>query len=321
MILVHYIEVDYADGSLGGVARFDSELKKIFPDMYTCTKKREDVSQWFNTLAKNILFIVANDLCIDIPAKYKCIVVQHGCAAEHMKREPDWNGQLYVARQALMVSRPNNFYISISEYTSFYFYNHLDIRVHAEIIHWSTLTPSENSTRNKKVVLGDWRNYNKGEHIARALQERNRDGFEYRQLECGADDKAEAYADASMYLTLSLSEGCSYSHMDALACDVPILSTKVSIFHRGVPTEVGQSIEHRNDHEYIEDLVKETYRRRKEYEPRSWYLKETTYAHWTRCWKSMVKDVYTHNILPHVCINTKNLPTPLRKIWFPEGLA
>lgn len=317
MIIVHYIEVDYDDGSLGGVARFDHELKQVFShyEFVTCTRHRGDVNQWFTQRPEDIVFIVGNDLCLDIPYRYKCIVVGHGSAAEHMEREPSWNGRLYVERQNIMSARPNNYYVAISSYVAEAMKKHLGIRDPHLIVHYSDLEPHSSSTRDKKIVLGDWRNYNKGEKIAKILRDRFKDDFVYKQLECDANNKAEAYAEASMYLTLSLSEGCSYSQMDALACDVPVLSTNVSIFSSGVPREVGHHILDRNDYCNIETVVKETFALRHTFKPRQWYRGVMTKDWWHDNWRQYVHNVHCGDELPHIQVKMASMPQKIQEVF------
>ena len=87
-MLIHYINSDYKDGDSGGVARFDHELHKVFPDMITVTKERKDLKKYIDSQLDTI-FITDNGMCLDIPDRFKCIVVHHGCAKTHRERETE----------------------------------------------------------------------------------------------------------------------------------------------------------------------------------------------------------------------------------------
>jgi len=285
-MIFHYVECDYIDGNLGGVPRFDNELRKVFPDMITISKKRR--IPYVPT--QNDIVITGNDLCLEIPNDIKCIVVHHGIAETHKLREPTWAGDKYVIGQRQMKDRPNTYFVSPSKFCTDQFREHHRIEPIKTIIHSSSLGPIEHEKAGINI-LGDWRNFNKGKEVIETLKTFGQ--YNFIQLECGADDKEEAYSKASIYLTLSLSEGCSYSQLDAIACDIPVLSTDVSLFGGDCDERCGEVISYkdRNNVNIILDTLEDMIDNYDKYRPREWLLETMTFDKWTQEWKDVVNHV------------------------------
>lgn len=286
MSLYHYCGATYTHGSFGGVARFDSELRKVFPQMTTFTPK--EYNSVIPLLTDKDVVITDNGMCLQIPNNITCVVVHHGSAIVHKNREPNWPGDHYVQGQKDMVKRGNNVYVAPSIFMRDSFFDELGIES-VLIRHSCDLEPYPYTISQKPVILGDWRDFNKGNTIIEELKE-IAPQYEFRQLKCGRDNysKELAYSYADIYLTLSLSEGCSYSQLDALACDVPVLSTDVSLFGGDCDSICGEVISWRDRENTglilraIEHMLNKTYR------PREWFDKNCSFETWSNTWKDLI---------------------------------
>lgn len=284
-MIYHYCGTTYNHGSYGGVARFDHELRKVFPDMisFTPTEYMKVMPQ----IKDSDIVITDNGMCNHITNHAKCIVVHHGSAIVHKKREPSWNGDHYVSDQKRMKQRTNNVYVAPSTFMKNAFWDSCGL--HSMLIrHSCDLEEPPYIQCDKPVILGDWRDNNKGSTIIPLLKQEAPE-FEFRQLKCGRsnESKESAYSEADIYLTLSLSEGCSYSQLDALACNVPVLSTDVSLFGGDCDRRCGEVIswKDRSNVSLIISKLKEMLG--KQYEPRQWFDKKCNFETWSYTWRTL----------------------------------
>tara|TARA_Y100000034_G_scaffold22306_1_gene25714 strand:+ start:1168 stop:2043 length:876 start_codon:yes stop_codon:yes gene_type:complete len=288
MKIIHYIDTSYEMGAFGGVPRFDNELKKIL-DIKTFTRPQRNLM--LRNLTSDTIVITDNGMCMEVPENIKCVVVHHGCSLTHKRREPFWGGDYYVQSQNLMSKRKNTYFVAPSKFMQEEFKRHYNIQG-TLIPHFSNLTPLKRPTKSKKI-LGDWRGHNKGEGVISRLQERN--DFEYIQLNCDIteESKMKAYSEASIYLTLSLCEGCSYSQLDALACGLPVLSTDVSLFGGDCDDTCGEAIawNKRDDLDLIEEKLMFMYENYDKYTPQKWVRDNVSLNHWEARWKKLIEEV------------------------------
>src|SRR3990167_8401178 len=112
--LINYVGSRYEDGAFSGVARFDHELKRVFQDLVSVTTLPVDLSA-------SGTVITDNHKSLDVPGDVPTVVVHHGCAAEHFKRDPSWRTPAsveMVKKQRLMFGRPNRTYVAPSAWTA-----------------------------------------------------------------------------------------------------------------------------------------------------------------------------------------------------------
>ena len=292
MKLLHYVASSYEFGSFGGVARFDNELKKAIGIKTFLPRQR---SELLDELSPDSIVITDNGKCMDIPDCYKCIVVHHGIARIHKRREPAWNGSQYLTGQEKMSNRKNTYFISPSSFVQ----RHVKIEhgIDSELILHSVDLEKQIKPRRtslKPVVIGDWRGYNKGEMVARKLMAS--DKYEFKFLKCGNDkeSKQAAYAEADIYLALSLCEGNSYSALDALACGIPVLSTDVGLFGGDCPTGVcGEIIDwkERNNTVLIEEKLDYMMNNIEKYTPSAWVSSTNSFEKWCKRWREYVMKI------------------------------
>jgi hypothetical protein len=290
--VVHYVDATYEDGAFGGVSRFDHELHKALPDLITRSVAERGAIHPGDKSWGDTLFITGNDMCLDIPDIYKCIVVHHGCAWIHQHREPNWRGHKYVEGQNTMKERFGNYYVSPSAFCS-KFFEMRGIKSNYRVLHSSDLYTGQEVSRSRRVV-GDWRNFNKGRNVIPLLK-KAAPQWDFVQLQCGTDpeSKIKAYYQGSIYLTLSLSEGCSYSQLDALALGLPVLSTDVSLFDGDADPRCGMSFswQERDNVEYIVELLEEMYRGFKHFDPMGWMVSRNNFSSWKNRWRGLVDEV------------------------------
>lgn len=260
-MIYHYCNHTYSSGDFGGVARFDYELTTAIPTIKSINKSQ------LNLIAEGDIVITDNHLCLDIPDHIKCIAVHHGIAAIHKEREPTWPGDWFVRQQQLMSERPNTYFVSTSTFCTEAAKKYHNITPSAFIPHYSGLKQQERVKQKK--IIGDWRDFNKGSRIIPLLRKQMPD-FEFIDLKCGAFDKEGAYSQASIYLSLSLSEGCSYASLDALACGLPVISTDCGLFYKDIKPAASISYEDRDNLTRLEDKIRDVY-------DNYWFEKSTQY--------------------------------------------
>jgi glycosyltransferase involved in cell wall biosynthesis len=215
----------YYGGGNTGVHRFNSMLRRIFPEMRSTTMPPFE-------LRDDDTVITDNHLACEIPSEIKTVVVHHGCARTHFDRDPSWRTQRakhLVELQERMFSLPNRKYVAPSSWVGlqFHFVCPRGTDYSCSIIpHW--VDPIGWKPRpGKPVIIGDWRDNNKGASAWRDLAKAC-PHWEFRNLCFSTEEgKAEQYGLASLYLCLSLSEGGAYSMCDAEAAGIPIVTTNV----------------------------------------------------------------------------------------------
>lgn len=259
MRLIHLCNQHWGAGSATGVPRFSRYFKMAFPeaidatprDLLTVRPRPGDV------------VVADNHLSLLSPPGVKTIVVHHGCAQTHFDRDPSWRGQgsrVLCHQQKEMFNRPHRVFVAPSRWVAGEFARIAPPSYRPVIIpHWVPVIvrPSRPPPEppERAVVIGDWRNTNKGADVIEAVR-RALPRYEFRQLDFPpADDAAReaAYQAADAYLCLSMSEGAPYSVADAEAASLPIITTEVGnhcefhnvfpIKRRDDPDEIGLALD------------------------------------------------------------------------------
>lgn len=215
----------YYGGGSSGVFRFNEMLRRAFPEMVSVTKLPE--------LAHDDLVITDNHLSFDVAPEVRTVVVHHGCAQAHYDRDPAWRNprtRQIVEKQKDMFSIPNRTYVAPSAWVGLQF-QHVcprGIDYSCRVIpHWVDRMEPIESRLKTPLIVGDWRDYNKGAAVWKTLQKICPD-WDFAPLAFRNDEeKRIQYGDASLYLCLALAEGGSYSMCDAEAASLPIVTTNV----------------------------------------------------------------------------------------------
>lgn len=288
MNIINYATPTYESGSFGGLARFDYELRKVFPDMVSI--QRSNVN-WSLFDSKNTVVITDHTYVLDIPEPIKVIAVHHGMAAVHKERNAQWNGDFYVHAQSLMSRRNNTWFIGISKFTEYYAKKHHNVNDYNVILHSVDTIPSINPYAGRNVV-GDWRSQSKGHDIIDNLRSEVND-FSFSQLTCDKYVKNIGYENKNIYLCLSVSEGNSYSMMDAIACGLPILSTNVGLFYGDYDKRLGEVIswEDRSNFSLIKEKLEHIYENYNSYDPIGWLNETIPFDKWKSEWRNLVEVI------------------------------
>ena len=319
--------ISYCNGSwpsIGGVARYDTQLKLIFPNriFFKGPQEKDKMLNYLKNCDKPII-ITDNHLACDVPNEYPILLVHHGCALTTAERNPDWdsywrdlccNGQ----KQMLSYRDPKKTWIiSISKActTDFIrFYPDLYPKFkRIDLIHTSELNENnfKKSYNDKPVILGNWNHAKKGKHLLPKLKELLPE-FEFVQLKVMPENgetldsfnkrKQEIYIKADIFLQIANSEGYSYASNDSLINGLVTISTNVGGFFGDVDKDAyvelkwekcyGENI----DYEYLCNKIKYAWDNKEELsrKGREWYMKNCRFIDWKIKMKNVVNDFYNH---------------------------
>ena len=320
--IIHYCCGSYEIGDFGGVARYDYHIKLAFPNrkFFKGPEQKLQMLKYLNN-SSNCIVITDNHLVCDIPNKYKTFLVHHGVAKTHAEREPDWNPywkNLCCFGQANMLEYRDTLtttIISISQFCTDEFTKYYDNLYkkfnNIKILHASELNSNSNGSiyktnwNTKPIVLGNWKDKNKGSLIIEKLRNTNTNTsnkfifkilntYPYNQNEitgeitCEINEwnkrKQDIYLSSDIFLQLSLCEGNSYATLDALLCGIPVISSDVGIFYKDVPEDCFVKIDWRrnNDLNYIEEKLNYAWENKEilSKKGREWYLNNCELNNW-----------------------------------------
>ncbi len=276
----------FEDGATSGVPRFDREIRKAIPGLRSVTHVPTD-------LAPDDVVIADNHMSMQIPEVVRTIVVHHGSAKTHADRDPSWRtpGNLsMVGLQKDMFLKKNRAWVAPSAWVKRQFIEHYKLSPdYAYVIPHSVpmFGPVVKRNRRRPVVIGDWRDSNKGAAIYKVLSEKF-PCFEFRPLSFTTlDEKKKAYLDADLYLCLSASEGAPYSVADAEACELPIVTTNVGWCEEFEGATVFP-FEERVNAEFVGELIRGALERGR---TTSSFFAKWTEDHWLATWEAFVTAV------------------------------
>lgn len=307
MEIVSYCCGSYDNGSIGGVARYDYQLKLVFPKRrFFQGPNEKDKMLKYLAGCKNPLVITDNHLSIDIPNNYNIILVHHGCAKTTSIRNPDWgepwkslctNGQ----DKMLKYRDPSKTTIvSISkacteDFEKYYGKEYTKFK-RIDILHPSELdeTRYKKSFSKNPVVLGNWGHVKKGKAILPKIKDKLKD-FEFVQLKVGIEKgdidsfnkrKQDIYLKSDIFLQISNSEGNSYATLDALLCGMIIVASDVGLFYKDVPEDCFVKMDWRRNGEwkYIKGCLEKAWENRESLSKncRKWYMENCRFIDWEK---------------------------------------
>jgi len=277
----------FEDGATGGVPRFDWELRKAIPGLVSWPWNPLALAKliWLRKKCPELVVITSSELSVRVPANIRTLVVHHGCAQTHYDRDPDWRtmtNRAVCRAQAKMYVLPNRHFISPARWTARQFAAHYDVPEATVVPHWTAEIPRSRRTPRTPVVMGDWRDFNKGRATVAELT-RAWPQYEFRPLRCSYDARAQAYQSADVYLCLSLSEGGSYSMCDAEAAALPIVSTDVGNCEEFQPVMIRW--QERDDVAVVRAAIE---RALADQRGPSFY-ESWTLRHWSRAWAELLE--------------------------------
>ena len=225
-MIYSYVARTVEEGGWSGVCRADETLRQVVPGLVS-------VSQ-LPALKPGDVVITDNHLATKVPADISTVVVHRGCAATHFERDPSWRNkttQAMVTEQHAMFCQPNRVYVAPGKWVADEFRRHYNLgpRYRPFIVpNWVEIIQPDNKPA-LPVVIGDWRDWNKGAGHWRSIAALCPD-VEFKQLKydpASPQERRRIYSQASLYLCLSVSEGGPHSVADAEAARLPIVTTNV----------------------------------------------------------------------------------------------
>lgn len=265
----------YYGGGSTGVARFDSLLRRVFPDMQSVTAVPSPTP--------DDVVITDNHQSCELPPAARVLVVHHGCARTHYDRDPAWRNERtrhIVELQAKMFDYPNRTFVAPSDWVREQFGGNARMIPHwVEPIEW---TPNRSET---PMIIGDWRGWNKGAavwpRLARICPE-----WYFEPLSFKEDGgRRRQYGEASLYLCLSLSEGGSYSMCDAEATGLPIVTTDVGNYREFSDAEVIPWQQRDN----VELVIAAIERKLRTGRQKPSFYENYTFEHWAEAWRNVIR--------------------------------
>lgn len=313
--IIHYCCNSYENNSVGGVARYDYNIKLAFPDRIFIQQKDPRLLELCNRYKDDDLIVITdNHLACDVPNDVNTILVHHGVAEVHAEREPSWNeywknlcceGQ----KKMLYYRDPNTTkIISISQFCTDEFkriYDKEYTKFHIEkVLHCSELNENRFKTNfnDNPNILGSWIGKHKGAHlindIKKSLVEYNFNNLSVYIDDKGIDDfnkrKQDIYLENDVYLCLSLHEGNSYAALDALLCGLVVVSSDVGLFYKDVPDECFVKLDWKklNDVEYVKSKIEYGWKNREiiARKGREWYMKNCRLQDWKYIMNRIVNE-------------------------------
>ena len=310
--IIHYCCGSYDIGDFGGVARFDYQVKQVFPNriFFKGPEQKQLLNDYLDNYPNSIV-ITDNHLSCDISNKYKVILVHHGIAKTHSIREPDWNPywkNLCCSGQDKMLTYRDpctTKIISISQFCTDEFTRHYNEEYlkfsNYKLLHTSELDINKYKTEWNKIpkILGNWKCINKGKLIIDSLIQTTNYNFQDLNVKPINSDildfikrKQDIYLDSDIFLQLSLCEGNSYSTLDALLCGIPVVSTDVGLFYKDIPEDCFVKLDWTkiNDISYINSKIQYAIKNKELIgrKGREWFIKNCTYDNWSNKFKNII---------------------------------
>tara|TARA_Y100000816_G_scaffold281100_1_gene255264 strand:- start:54 stop:1910 length:1857 start_codon:yes stop_codon:yes gene_type:complete len=303
--IFHYCDGCYEMGNVGGVARYDYQLKLIYPQRIFI-KGPQNISNLLTLLKiydNSYNIFTDNHLSCDIPNKYNIYLVHHGCAKTTALRNPDWPEpyrSLCVNGQDNMLKyRDTNTtkIISISsacsdDFISYYNEEYSKFKK-IYIFHPSELDENiyKTSFNTNPIILGNWTHVKKGKNLIPIIKNKLTN-FKFQQLNIPMTkdisihnfNKQQIYCNADIFLQISNSEGNSYATLDAMLCGLVIVASNVGLFYKDVPENCFVKLDwtKNNDIDYVEKQIKYAWENRNELSKnaRKWYLNNYKFNDW-----------------------------------------
>ena len=309
--IIHYCCGSYDQSHVGGVARYDYQIKLAFPHRkFFQGPQQKNMMLSFLKSCKNPIVITDNHLACDIPNNYKLFIVHHGCAKTSGLRNPNLRYETLEYGQEKMLTYRDpqtTTIISISQactddFIKYYGANYNKFS-RIDILHPSELDETRFKTNFNKnpVVLGNWMHIKKGRNILPILC-KNTPNFHFRQLSIRINNdniqifnqkKQDIYLNSDIFLQLSNSEGNSYATLDALLCGIPVVSSNVGLFYKDVPEDCFVKLDwtRNNDVKYVKEKLKYAWEHREELgrKGREWYMKNCRLENWISKMKHLIK--------------------------------
>lgn len=287
MRLFHLLASHNAEAKTG-VPRFSKYFAKAFPQVINIDLSKLPGIEW----REDDVVVTDNHLSVRVPQRIQTIVVHHGCAPYHYEVEAAWRSpatEAMATAQRLMFHMKNRIFVAPSAKVAQVFKRYASAGYDPLILpHWVPLIPKiEKEPREHKIVIGDWRNENKGKSVIEVVRwAMMNESVIFAPLDfSGDEERIKAYQNADAYLCLSLSEGAPYSVADAEAAGLPIATTEVgNVFEYSNVWTIGD----RSKVEQVRDAVLGATAAGKHMSPS--FFERHTFDAWQAAWKVVIDE-------------------------------
>lgn len=315
LVVGHACCGSYEMGLYGGVPRFDHQLKRTFPNRALLVEPWQIKA--FCEAFPNAVVFADNHYAIHVKRNVRCIVVHHGCAAEHYARTQDPSlAQLAEAQgQIWSVRSPSNtLVVSCSTFCVDTFLEHygsayavfpgaivLHACEHDNDIVWKPL-----HTNNGTIhVLGNFSTAQKRGFVdLMSLQCADIKVHDLR-INIAPDETTEdfqrrkqlEYMKNDVFVQLSICEGYSYATLDALSMGMPVVSTPVGLCYKDLPENAFVKIECGITIEEIRTAIRCAHAAQDELSKyaRAFCQANTRFMYWQAKMKTLADQVRTWN--------------------------
>ncbi|HEY6078779.1 MAG TPA: hypothetical protein VIW29_08245 [Polyangiaceae bacterium] len=288
--LISLVPYRFEDGEFSGVPRFDFELRRALPKLQSVSIKfwTRAWLRWLAWREPDTIVITGNETSMLVPQGLRTIVMHHGCAQTHWDRDPEWRWSLprtMCQGQRNMYGLANRWYVAIARWTAEQFSQQYGVPQARVLPSWVESIARQPRAVGRKVVLGDFRSFNKGSRTVDQLRERVPE-LEFRALKCTYQTRMAAYAEVDAYLCLSLSEGGAFSVSDAEAASLPLVTTDVGNYLEYASSYV-LSWQERDDVELVARKLEQALAS----ERGPSFFESWTFEQWQNGWRQLVEEV------------------------------
>jgi hypothetical protein len=224
--VVHYGKND-PETHRGGVEAFARNLRLVFDDVVFMHPGNLDVAK---ARDERRMVICDNQWVVDWPEDYPVVGFQHGVAAVKAKATRNWSDRKLARTQAKAAKRDNTVWVACAQWIARTFGELYGTEAHFVIYHQVDLERFDGEQRNvdPRLLLHDARGKHKGEAVVAKLVERFK-GWKLEPLACTPQEVPDRMRRARAFIHLSRYEGNSIVCNEALAMNLPLLSTRVGL--------------------------------------------------------------------------------------------
>jgi hypothetical protein len=299
MKIAHISATKRSNGDMTGVPKFAVYLQKaIGCDILIHGEK--------NLNDYNIVIGDGYNVPSPMHVGQKVISMVHGTYARWMHNvgEADWvKGE--IVRQNYTWTNPNIHVVACSYADKKYVKQYHNRDVDTVILHGidtNLFRPyffnpflQTDSPIKKLLVMHTATNYCKDAHgklglIGDKLKER---GFRFEAMDCWDGKEHERFKEADIYIHPSLHEGNSYSCLESMSCNVPVVVSRTGLFEDtnfggyniGEILDINASAE-----EYVQ-AVEKVASNLSSYNPRKWVLDNATFEIFSKNWNDYLRSL------------------------------
>jgi hypothetical protein len=318
-IIVHYCVGSFPK-SFGGVARYDYHISLLYPNRtwFQGPSQKKEMLEFLEKkyeeckiTKQKLIVITDNHLSIDIPNKYNLILVHHGNAIVHKKRDYTWNaddlvnGQLKMLeyrdpKKTKIISCSTDCLDSFSKQSNVYKNFKKIVILHTSEIKSNIYNKKFNKT---PVIIGNWGSFIKGNYLIPLLQAKLPQ-YKFVRIQTSNtqninehnNELSTIYQNADIYLQLSVAEGNSYATLDGFNHNLLICSTNIGLLYKDAPLKTFVKInwKKRDDIDYVAKKIQYLWNNKEKYKNKSkkWFDKKCNMKKWKKKTKNFIESSF-----------------------------